>query len=100
MTSVAPSHSAAGRVPIPKLGLLDRHARAAVTWVEALGSSRARLALGLETLVEIGVDRLHQRVDLAFEEMLGARGHLLLDYDALLGLELCVEPGDVLGRNH
>src|SRR5712691_10815317 len=75
-------------------------AAAAVTWVEALGSSRARLALGLETLVEIAADRLHQRLDLAVEEMIGARDHLLLDHDALLGLELVDKPGDALVRHH
>src|SRR5262245_32412789 len=62
-------------------------------------SSRARLALGLETFVEIGADRLHQRVDLAVEEMVGACDYLLLDHDALLGLELVDEPGDVLVRH-
>src|SRR6266581_1385250 len=62
-------------------------------------SSRARLALGLETLVEIGADRLHQRVDLAVEEVVGARDHLLLDHDALLGLELVDKAADVLVRH-
>src|SRR5262249_36460168 len=61
-------------------------------------SSRTRLALGLETLVEIDADRLHQRVDLAVEEMVGARDHLLLDHDALLGLELVDQAADVLVR--
>src|SRR5712691_5680241 len=60
----------------------------------------ARLALGLEPLVEIGADRLHQRIDLAVEEVVGARDHLLLDHDALLGLELVDQPGDVLVRHH
>ena len=49
---------------------------------------RARLALDVEAPVEIVVDRLHQRLDLAVEEVVGARHHLLLDHDALLGLEL------------
>src|SRR5262245_65473445 len=62
-------------------------------------SSRTRLALGLETLVEIDADRLHQRVDLAVEEMIGARDHLLLDHDALLSLELVDKAADVLVRH-
>src|SRR5262249_11227698 len=62
-------------------------------------SSRTRLALRLETLVEIGAYRLHQRVDLAVEEVVGARDHLLLDHDAFLGLELVDKAADVLLRH-
>src|SRR5262249_33429610 len=62
-------------------------------------SSRTRLALGPKTLVEIGADRLHQRVDLAVEEVVGARDHPLLDHDAFLGLELVDKAADVLVRH-
>jgi len=41
-------------------------------------------SFGLEPLVQIGVDRLHQHVDLAVKEMIGAGDNLLLDDDALL----------------
>src|SRR5262245_34454311 len=68
------------------------------TWADAL--RRARLTLDLEPFVEIGADRLHQRLDLAVEEMVGARDHLLLDHDALLGLELVDQTVDVLVRHH
>src|SRR5262245_66252795 len=63
-------------------------------------SSGARLAVRLEALVEIAVDRLHQRIDLAVEKVIGARDHLLLDHDALLRLELLDEAADVLVRHH
>src|SRR5437588_10050225 len=63
-------------------------------------SSGARLALGLWPLVEIAADCLHQCIDLAVEEMIGARDHLLLDHDALLRLELLDEDADVLVRHH
>src|SRR5262249_56112968 len=83
MTSVAPSPGVVARA-----GVTQR------------GSRRARLALGLQALVEISADRLHQSIDLAVEEMIGARDHLLLDHDALLGLELFDEAADVLVRHH
>src|SRR5215468_7085167 len=63
-------------------------------------SSGARLAVGLEALVEIAADRLHQRIDLAVEKVIGAGNHLLLDHDALLCLELLDEAADVLVRHH
>src|SRR5262249_39895068 len=83
MTSVAPWPGVAARAGVTRGG-----------------SRRARLALGLQALVEINTDRLHQRIDLAVEEMIGARDHLLLDHDALLGLELFDEAADVLVRHH
>src|SRR4029078_3706258 len=55
--------------------------------------------VALEPLVEIDADRLHQRLDLAVEEVIGAGDHLLLYDDALLGLELVDEAGDVLVRH-
>src|SRR5207247_7778979 len=63
-------------------------------------SSGARLALGLEPLVEIAADCLHQRIDLAVEEMISARDHLLLDHNALLRLEFLDEAGEVLVGLH
>src|SRR5215813_4107607 len=63
-------------------------------------SSGARLAVRLEALVEIAANRLHQRIDLAVEKMIGARDHLLLDHDALLRLKLLDEAADVLVRHH
>src|SRR6266446_10455963 len=63
-------------------------------------SSGARLAVRLEALVEIAADRLHQRIDLSIEKVIGARDHLLLDHDALLRLELLDEAADVLVRHH
>src|SRR5580765_6562413 len=65
----------------------------------ALGSGGAGLAFDLETLIEIGADRLHQRLDLAVEEMVGAGNDLLLDHNALLRLELVDKTGDILRRN-
>src|SRR6478672_1043342 len=62
--------------------------------------SGAGLAFDLETLVEIGADRLHQRLDLAVEEMVRAGDDLLLDDDALLRLQLVDEARDILRRNH
>src|SRR5690242_21744311 len=53
---------------------------------------RSVLPVALEPFVEIGSDRLHQRLDLAIEEMIGTRDHLLLDDDALLRLELVDKP--------
>src|SRR6476620_6439907 len=82
MTSVAPSPSHGARLR---------------GWNK---SSRARLALRFQALVEIGADRLHQHVDLSVEEMIGARNHLLLDHDALLGFELYHQAADVLVRYH
>src|SRR5690242_4770585 len=61
---------------------------------------RARLARDVEALIEIGADRSHQRLDLAVEEMVGAGNDLLVDHDALLGLELVDEPGHVLVRHN
>src|ERR1700722_4709319 len=58
------------------------------------------LGAGRKALVEIGADRDHQRLDLAVEEMVGALHDLLLDHDALLGLELLDEAGHVLLRHH
>src|SRR5258706_1669148 len=63
-------------------------------------SSGARLAVRPEALVEIAADRLHQRIDLAIEKMIGARDHLLLDHDAFLRLELLDQAADVLVRHH
>src|SRR5262245_38896134 len=54
----------------------------------------------LQPLVEILPDRLHQRLDPGVEEVVGAGDHLLLDDDALLGLELVDQAGDVLVRHH
>src|SRR3954468_5479912 len=65
----------------------------------ALGSGGAGLAFDLETLVEIGADRLHQRLDLAIVEMIGAGDDLLLDHDAFLRLQLVNETRDILRRN-
>jgi hypothetical protein len=42
----------------------------------------------LQSLVEIGADGLHQRVDFAVKEMIGAGNDFLLDHDAFLRLEL------------
>src|SRR5436309_14828916 len=63
-------------------------------------SSGARLALGLEPLVEIAADCLHQRIDLAVEEMISARDHVLLDHDALLRLGFLDEAAGVPERSH
>ena len=41
-----------------------------------------------EPHVEITRHRLHQRLQFAVEEMVGAGDDLLIDHDALLGLEL------------
>ena len=54
----------------------------------------------LEPLVEIASDRLHQRLDLAVEEMVGAGNDLLLDDDAFLRLQLLDQVGDVARRHH
>src|SRR5262245_64232771 len=51
-------------------------------------NSRCRLAFCFQPLVEIGADRSKQRFDLAVKEMIGALHNLLLDHDALLGLQL------------
>src|SRR6478752_7625939 len=61
---------------------------------------RCRFAFGLEPLVEVGTDRSKQRFHLAVKEMVGALHNLLLDHDALLGLELVDKRGDVLVRYH
>src|SRR5437879_70242 len=61
---------------------------------------RARLAIDLQALVEIGADGGHQRLDLGVEEMIGAGHDLLVDNDALLGLELVDQAADVLVRHH
>src|SRR4051794_15830514 len=63
-------------------------------------SRRGMLALDLEALVEISADRLHQRLDLAIEEMVGAGDDLLLDHDALLRFELLDKAADVLVGNY
>src|SRR5437763_3403120 len=60
----------------------------------------ARLGAGRQPLVEIGADRGHQRLELAVEEVVGALHDLLLDHDALLGLELLDQAADVLRRDH
>src|SRR5215204_7823816 len=51
-------------------------------------------------LVEIGADRLHQWLEPAVEEMVGARDDLLVDDDPFLGLQLLDQRGHVLGRHH
>src|SRR5260370_4230026 len=63
-------------------------------------SSGVRLAVRLEALVEVAADRLHQRIDLSIEKVIGARDHLLLDHDALLRFELLDEAAHVLVRHH
>src|SRR5215213_3729013 len=50
-------------------------------------------------LVEIGADRLHQLLEPAVEEMVGARDGLLVDDDPFLGLQLLDQRGHVLGRH-
>src|SRR4051812_43893000 len=78
----------------------DRSGRTPSRMARRRLSGRAGLALDLETLVEIAGDRLHQRLNLAVKEMVGARDHLLLDHDAFLGLQLIDQAGDVLVRHH
>src|SRR5260370_41314644 len=63
-------------------------------------SSGARLAVRLEALGEVAADRLHQRIDLSIQKVIGARDHLLLNHDALLRLELLDEAAHVLVRHH
>src|SRR5258708_30633633 len=63
-------------------------------------SSGARLAVRLEALAKLAADRLHQRIDLSNEKVIGARDHLLLDHDALLRFELLDEAAHVLVRHH
>src|SRR5690349_22091634 len=58
-----------------------------------------RLAFGLQALVEISADRSEQSFHLAVKEMIGALHNFLLDHDALLGLELVDQRGDVLMRH-
>ena len=60
---------------------------------------RSRLALRLQPLVEIGADRCKQRFDLAVKEMIGALHNLLLDHNALLGLELVDQRRHVFVRD-
>jgi len=59
-----------------------------------------RSPLRVQPLVEVLVHRHHQILDLAVEEMVGADDHLLVDHDALLGLELVDQAGDILVRHH
>src|SRR5712675_1549261 len=59
-----------------------------------------RLANVGEPHVEIAGHRLHQRLQLAVEEMVGAGDDLLVDHDALLGLQFFDQGVDILGRHH
>src|SRR5262249_43469173 len=60
---------------------------------------RSRLAFRLQPLVEIGADRSKQRFDLAVKEMIGALHNLLLDHNALLGLQLVDQRRHIVVRN-
>src|SRR5262245_14653933 len=60
----------------------------------------SRLALRLQPLVEIGADRCKQRFDLAVKEMIGALHNLLLDHNALLGLQLVHQRCHVFVRDN
>src|SRR5688572_23976661 len=83
---------------VPKSSLAAKTPRAkAVMGYRACARSGA--AVDLQTLVEIEPDRLHQRLDLAVEEVVGAGHDFLLDDDALLRLELVDQAGDVLVRD-
>src|SRR5262245_22221790 len=67
---------------------------------------RARLASAAAAdgralaLVQVGADHFHQLLELAVEEVVAVADDFLVDDDALLGLQLLHQGGDVLGRHH